>query len=356
MLNRRRGRSDAVHSALERARIDRPVLEAMLASMESALPTFRAYFKSKANRLGKEKLAWWDIYAPINSQKQTFTFQQAQDLIEENFEEFSPDLSEFAKKAFQRKWIDAEQRPGKRGGAFCMDIPTVKESRILSNFDGSLDQVSTIAHELGHAYHNHCAFKAGKTALQRRTPMTLAETASIMCETIVLQAALRTADTPENKLSALETLLIGQSQVIVDILSRYQFEKDVFERREKSDLSVQEICESMEKAQQATYGESLDWGYLNRYMWAWKPHYYSESLSFYNFPYAFGLLFGLGLYAIYQQDADAFVPKYQRLLASTGETSPEELAVGFGLNIRERDFWDASLKVIGENIRLYLRL
>ena len=324
--------------------------------MQTALPTFREYFKAKANRLGKEQLAWWDVYAPIGSQNRSYSFEEAETLILENFHGFTPDLSEFARQAFQRKWIDAQQRPGKRGGAFCMDIPLVRESRILSNFDGNLDQVTTIAHELGHAYHNHCAFRAGKTSLQRRTPMTLAETASIMCETIIMQAALREANTAENKLAALETMLIGQSQVIVDILSRYLFEKEVFGQRVNADLSALEICELMEKAQKATYGDGLDPNYLNRYMWAWKPHYYSEGLSFYNFPYAFGLLFGLGLYAIFQQEGTAFIPKYQKMLASTGEATPAELAKGFGIDIRQQDFWDSSLKVIAAYVQTYLKL
>lgn len=356
VLNRRRGRSDALHSALERARIDRPVLEAMLEAMRSALPSFRSYFRSKARRLGKQQLAWWDLYAPVGAQKQSFSFDEGKALILQNFQGFSPDLADFARGAFERNWIDAQQRTGKQGGAFCMDIPSVKESRILSNFDGNLDQVTTIAHELGHGYHNYCAFRAGKTAMQRRTPMTLAETASIMCETIVMQAALKEAQSDKGRLAILETMLTNHSQVIVDIFSRFLFEKEVFARRENSDLSVQEICRMMEEAQIATYGDGLDQTHLNGYMWAWKPHYYSEGLSFYNFPYAFGLLFGLGLYAIYQKAGAAFVPDYQRMLASTGEASPVDLASGFGIDIREPNFWKSSLMVIDGYVRQYLSL
>lgn len=234
-----------------------------------------------------------------------------------------------------------------------MGIPAVKESRILSNFDGSLDQVSTLAHELGHGFHNHCAFQAGKTMMQQDTPMTLAETASIMCETIVMQAVLQQVSNPQEELAILETMLNGDSQVIVDIYSRYLFEKEVFERREKSELSPDDLCEIMERAQKETYGELAAY---QPYMWTWKPHYYYAGLSFYNFPYAFGLLFGTGLYAIYQQRGEAFVADYKQLLASTGEASAADLAARFGIDIRLREFWEGSLKAIEKKIERYEQL
>lgn len=355
-LNKRRGREDALHGAIDAARIDRPTLEAMLSAMANSFPIFRRYFKAKAARLGKEKLAWWDLFAPMGKTDRTYTFEDARSFILTNFSQFSPDLAAFARRAFDQSWIDAEQRPGKRGGAFCMAIPGVKESRVLCNFDGSLDQVSTIAHELGHAYHNECLFRAGKTILQSELPMTLAETASILCETIVVDAALNQAASPQEELSILETSLISDSQVIVDIYSRYLFEKEVFERREKAELSPDELCEIMERAQKATYGDGLDERYLHKYMWTWKPHYYFTDLSFYNFPYAFGLLFGIGLYAIYRQRGANFIPDYQNLLASTGEASAADLAKRFGIDIRQRSFWENSLAIIGERIERYIAI
>jgi len=356
VLNRRRGREDALHSAIDMARIDRPTLDAMLSAMKDSFPMFQRYFLAKAKRIGKEKLAWWDVFAPSGDTSKTYTFAEARDFIVENFSKFSPDLAAFAQRAFDNRWIDAEQRDGKRGGAFCMGVPGPKESRILCNFDGTLDQVSTIAHELGHGYHNECAYKAEKTELQQDTPMTLAETASIMCETIVMQAVLAQTEDPQEQLAILETRLIGDAQVIVDIYSRYLFEKEVFERREKVELSVSDLCEIMENAQKATYGEGLDEKYLHKYMWTWKPHYYYAGLSFYNFPYAFGLLFGLGLYAIYQQRGADFVTDYQNLLASTGEANAADLAARFGMDIRSPKFWQDSLAIIGQSIERYCAL
>ena len=355
-LNARRGREDALHASIDQSHIDRETLEAMLSAMQDSFPMFRGYFRSKAKRLGHEKLPWWDVFAPVGESNTVFTFNEAREFILEQFGEFSPRLREFARRAFENHWIDAEQRDGKRGGAFCMEIPGVNESRVMCNFDGSLDQVTTIAHELGHAFHNDCAQKAHKTKIQKLTPMTLAETASIMCETIVAHASLKKARNDSERLAILESKLAGDSQVIVDIYSRYLFEKEVFKQREKAELSADELCEIMEKAQLASYGDGLDERYLQKWMWTWKPHYYSAGFSFYNYPYAFGLLFGTGLYAIYQKRGDDFVEDYVQLLASTGEASAADLAARFGINIRQKEFWADSLKIIGAQVDEYIRI
>jgi pepF/M3 family oligoendopeptidase len=352
-LNTKRKRTDALHQAVDSARIDRPTLEAMLAAMEASFPVFRKYYAAKAKRLGKDKLAWWDIFAPAGKAEISYTFEAAREFIVKHFGGFSPELATFAGHAFDHRWIDAEQREGKRGGAFCMGVPAVRESRVLCNFDGTLDQVSTIAHELGHAFHNHCAYQAGKTELQQDTPMTLAETASITCETIIMQAILAETKDPQAELAILETQLIGDAQVIVDIYSRYLFEKEVFERRLQSELSADDLCEIMERAQKATYGDLASY---HPYMWTWKPHYYYGGLPFYNFPYSFGLLFGIGLYAIYEQRGAAFVADYKALLASTGEASAADLAARFGIDIRARKFWEDSLGVIARRIERYCAL
>jgi pepF/M3 family oligoendopeptidase len=353
-LNKKRGRKDAIHSSLDAARLDRKTLEAMLAAMKDSFPMFRKYFNAKAKKLGKEKLAWWDLYAPMGKTDKVYSFEEAGDFVLENFGKFSPELAAFAGRAFDRNWIDAEQREGKRGGAFCMEVQGVKESRILCNFDGSFDQVSTLAHELGHAFHNECAYQANKTMLQQLTPMTLAETASTMCETIVTEAVLASTKDPQEELAVLEAQLINAAGIIVDIYSRYLFEKEVFERREQSELSADDFNEIMERAQKETYGDGLDERYLQKFMWTWKPHYYSS--SFYNYPYAFGLLFATGLYAIYQQRGEAFVNDYKNLLASTGEETAAKLAKRFGIDITKRKFWDDSLAIIGKRIDRYAQL
>jgi oligoendopeptidase F len=355
-LNKKRGRKDAIHSSLDAARMDRKTLEAMLAAMKDSFPMFRKYFNAKARKIGKEKLAWWDVYAPVGKTDKVYSFEEACNFILENFGKFSPHLAVFAKRAFDNNWIDAEQRDGKRGGAFCMEVQGVKESRVLCNFDGSFDQVSTMSHELGPAFHNECAYQAKKTMLQQLTPMTLAETASTMCETIVTEAVLASTQDPQEELAVLEAQIQSAAQVVVDIYSRYLFEKEVFERREQSELSADDFNDIMERAQKETYGDGLDEKHLQKFMWTWKPHYYSPGLSFYNYPYAFGLMFATGLYAIYQQRGQAFVDDYKNLLASTGEDTAAKLAKRFDINITKRKFWDDSLAIIGKHIDRYAEL
>jgi pepF/M3 family oligoendopeptidase len=356
-LSQRRGRTDPLHEALDDARLDRETLETMLGAMEESFPAFRRYLRAKAKRLGHAELPWWDIHAPVvavGEGERHFTFAEAEAFILEQFGQFAPNLESLARRAFTERWIDAEPRAGKRGGAFCMGLPAVRESRILCNFDGSLDQLFTIAHELGHAYHNHCLNE--KQPLQRVTPMTLAETASTFCETLITDAALASAASPQEELSILETFLIGATQTIVDIHSRYLFEKEVFERRAQAELSADDFCEIMLRCQKFTYGDGVDQRFLHPYMWTWKPHYYRSELSFYNYPYAFGMLFGIGLYAVYQQRGAAFINDYEALLASTGEASPADLALRFGIDIRKPEFWKASLGVIEQRIERYMEI
>ncbi|HBG60110.1 MAG TPA: hypothetical protein DDW97_04955 [Anaerolineaceae bacterium] len=355
-LDKKRGRRNSLHASLDLSRIDEETLPAMFSAVRASLPIFRRYFQGKASYLGMPQLPWWSLLAPLGKSTQTYSFDEARELILTHFGSFSPDLANFAHTAFDKNWIDAEQRPGKRGGAFCDSVPGVKESRVLCNFDGSLDQVFTLAHELGHGFHNYCAYKAGKTPLQTRTPMTLAETASIMCETIVFNAIHKTISDPQEELAILETNLSGSAEVVVDIYSRFLFEKEVFARRAKSTLAADEISEVMLWAQREAYGDGLDPNVLHKYMWTWKPHYYSPQFAFYNYPYTFGLLFATGLYAIYAQRGAAFVPEYMQLLASTGEAKPADLAARFGINIRDQAFWQSSLDVLGSRIERYLSL
>jgi pepF/M3 family oligoendopeptidase len=353
-LNRRRGREDSLHSALDQARISRETLTAMMTVMEESFPLFRTYFKAKAEKLGKESLACWDLFVAMGEVDRRFSFEEAKDFIVSQLQGFSSRLAEFTARTVAERWIDAEPRKGKQGGAFCMEVPLIEESRILMNFDGSLDQLLTLAHELGHAFHNEC--QIGLTMAQRETPMTLAETASIFNETLITDAALAAADNAQGRLAILESFLVNASQVIVDIYSRYLFEKEVFERREDAELSADDFCEIMLRVQAETYGDILNPEHRHAYMWAWKPHYYSAGISYYNFPYAFGLLFGLGLYAIYKERGKEFVPDYEELLRSTGQGTAEELAARFGMDITSVEFWRSSMSIIEGRIKEYQAL
>lgn len=349
-LAERRGRDDVLHAALDQNRIDRATLDAMITAMRESVPMFRRYWASKAKKLGKDVLPWWDLLAPTGSSERSYTFLEARNFIVEKFRTFTPDLGDYAARAFDKKWIDAEPRDGKRGGAFCMGVPAKEESRILANYDGSFDQITTLAHELGHGFHNYC--QTGLPILRRGAPMTLAETASIFCETFVAEAALKTAS-PADKLSILEAQLIGMGQQIVDILSRFIFESAVIEKVGERALSPDELCDLMRDAQSQTYGDAVDPSTYHTFAWLVKPHYYAAERNFYNFPYAFGLLFGLGLYAIYQREGEAFIPRYRELLRDTAGEFAAPLTKRFDIDITTPDFWRSSLAVIGKIIDQY---
>jgi pepF/M3 family oligoendopeptidase len=356
-LSERRGYADALEPSLFVNNIDRDTLSAMQSACVQSFPDFRRYFRAKARLLERPNgLKWFDLFAPVGSSGKSWSYPEATEFIVQQFGTYSSKLSDYAARAFREDWIDAEPRDGKRDGAFCMGVRK-DESRILMNFEPSLDSVSTLAHELGHGYHN--LNLAHRTPMQRATPMTLAETASIFCETIIMNAALRQAEGQE-RLAILENDIQGQAQVVVDIHSRFLFESRVFAARRKRELSVDELNTLMLEAQRETYGVapdgSLDPDTLHPYMWAVKGHYYSGGLSYYNYPYTFGLLFGLGLYAIYQRDPETFKASYDDLLSSTGLDDAATLARRFGIDIRDEAFWAASLDVIRARIDAFEQL
>lgn len=348
-LVKRRKWGSALDITLFQNNIDRETLEAMMEAARESFPDFRRYLKAKAQTLGHPALAWYDLFGPVSGNGRKWTFNEAEVFIIEHFDSYSSKLSGLAKRAFKENWIDAEPRSGKQDGAFCMSLRN-GESRILSNFQPSFDGVGTLAHELGHAYHN--LNLANRTMLQRYTPMTLAETASIFCQTIILDAALKVSG-EDDQFVILEGSLQDACQVVVDISSRFIFEQAVFEKRKERELSVDEFNELMLDSQRQTYGEGLDPELLHPYMWAVKSHYYNPGLSYYNFPYMFGLLFGLGLYAHYLDDPQRFKVDYDDLLSSTGLGDAAELAGRFGIELRELDFWRASLDVIRRDIQRF---
>ncbi len=343
---RRRGWASPLDEAIFDASLDGATLDAMMSAARESFGDFRRYLRTKARALGVPTLTWYDLFAPVGASTRAWTYAEAADFIVAQFGTYSARMSDFAARAFRERWIDAEPRSGKRDGAFCMSL-RAEESRVFANFKPSYDGMSTLAHELGHGYHN--LNLAGRTMLQRQTPMTLAETASIFCETIVRHAALEHV-APDERMGILEAALQGTCQVVMDITSRFLFEREVFDRRRDRELSVDELNDAMLRAQRETYGDGLDTATLHPYMWAMKPHYYSAGRSFYNFPYMFGELFGLGLYARYRSDPAAFTASYDELLSSTGLADAATLAARFGIDIRSPDFWRASLATVRGDI------
>lgn len=350
-LNARRGWKGALEKSIAQARISEKTLGALISAMETSLPTWRRYLKAKARALGLPKLAFFDLFAPVEKKgapMPTFDWQETRSFIRDKFSSFDPAMGDFAAKAFDSNWIDARPREGKVGGAYCTDFPSAKAARVFCNFDGSFSSVSTVAHELGHAWHHDCI--VDKPYALTQYPMTLAETASIFAETIVSEAALAKAS-PAERLSLVEMHLQDGCQVIVDILSRFYFEKAVFEKRKAGEVGPEQLCAMMLEAQEKTYGEGLDGEKRHPYMWAVKGHYYIPSLSFYNFPYAFGQLFGLGLYERYRKEGPGFARAYRELLAGTGSASAVEVTKKAGFDIEKEEFWNSALSTFERQTR-----
>lgn len=351
---RRRGWNGMLDQALFQNHIDRETLDAMMSAARDAFPDIRRYYDAKAKALGIDKLMWYDVTAPVGENNREWQWDEGMDFVLEQFGRFSDKMRAMVQQAIDENWIDAEPRAGKVGGAFCMGTGVDGKSLVLSNFTPSFDGVSTMAHELGHAYHNLC-IKEQPALVQESTPMTLAETASTFCETILRKAAIANG-TEDEKFAILEGALVDAGQIVVDISSRFLFEQAVVEKRADRTLTAEEFSELMTRAQQETYGDGIAEGGLHPYMWAVKSHYYSPNFGFYNYPYMFGLLFGLGLYAKYQEDPDTFKANYDDLLASTGSFDAAELAGRFGFDIRSKDFWTSSLDVIREDINEFVSL
>lgn len=349
-----RGYQSPLEKTLLDSRMDQETLDAMLTAMRESLPAFHKFYRKKAELLGHQNgLPFYDLFAPVGDADMKFTYQEARDFIVKHFGSFSDRLAQYAAKAFDNRWIDAEPREGKRGGAFCHNLHVIKESRILANFTGSYNDVSTLAHELGHGYHGECL--VNETYLNSDYPMPIAETASIFCETIIANAAVQEAS-EEEAFSILENDISGSGQVIVDIYSRYLFESEVFKRRENGALSVNELKEIMVNAQKEAYGNGLDHNVLHPNMWTCKPHYYYADYNFYNFPYAFGLLFAKGLYAEYLKRGSVFVEQYDQLLSETGKMKIADVAKIMDVDVRSVDFWRGSLQLIAQDIDTFVSL
>lgn len=330
-------------------------LDAMFQAIDQNIQCFRDYLKAKAKYLSKpDGLPFYDLFAPVGkSSDKPLSYEDAKAFVAENFGKFSPDMEKIARLAFDNEWIDVYPTDGKVSGAYCGDIYDIKQFRILLNYGGNLSDAITLAHELGHGYHSMQVMDAG--ILNSNYPMPLAETASTFCETIVTSAAL--SSLPDDaKLQLIENSLQDSTQVIVDIYSRFLFEKNVFEARKSHPLSVQELNDIMLDAQRKAYGDGLDHSALHQYMWVIKPHYYSAGASYYNFPYAFGHLLANGLYKIYEKDPASFGQKYDNFLQASGKMSISESCKLLGIDVESTEFWSDAIDVIKGDIKEFERL
>lgn len=338
-----KGYKSPLEMTLLDSRIDREILDAMFLAIEKNLDKLTKYFKIKARALNRgEKLPFYDLFAPIGFSR-NYSVEEAIEFVKESFYEFSKDLGDFACYVFEKNWVDFMPKKGKVGGAFCESIHQIKESRILLNFGGKFDDIITLAHELGHAFHNSRLFKL--SSLNSFYPMPIAETASTFCEALVVKYAMK-KDSRAEKVAILESDIMGLLQCIVDIYSRFLFEDEFFKRREDGFLSSDEIAEIMVNAQKRAYKNGLDEKYLHRYMWVCKPHYYDREFNYYNFPYAFGALLSKGLFSLYKEKGDSFISLYDKFLENSSIMNLDDVAKIAGIDIRSSLFWEKGISEI----------
>ena len=348
-----RGYASPLDRTLEGAHMQRATLEAMLSAMDEYLPKFWQYLKVKAKVLGHENgLPWYDMFAPMGKTASKYTAEEARELLVKLFSGFDQEMADMIAKAFDEAWIDFYPRDGKSGGAFCAGIECLGESRILANFDGQFGDIVTLAHELGHAFHNQCI--NDHRPLNKEYSMPVAETASTFNECVLMAAAIENAQSDEERLALIESQLQDATQIICDIYSRFRFEAKVFENREEQFMDAEALSDYMLEAQKQCYGDGLDANCLHKYMWVCKGHYYGP--TFYNFPYAFGGLFARGLYAQYMRDGQAFVPLYKKLLYTTTIASVEDTAKVAGIDLTDKNFWRSALQMIADQIDLFCQL
>lgn len=340
--NALRGYDSPLDETLQKSRMDRSTLDSLISAIENYLPEFRRYLKQKAAYLGHENgLPFYDLFAPMGEASKKFTVEESGEYLVNHFRPFSDKLSDLVATFYEKNYIDFLPKKGKRGGAFCSNLPFIGQSRILSNFDGSLSSIITLAHELGHAYHGMII--QDHRPLNWSYSMPVAETASTFNETLIMNDLLNNTEDEAEQLALIESVLQDTTQIIVDIYSRYYFESKVFEAKESQFMFSNQLENLMKEAQLKAYGDGLDPDYLHPFMWVNKGHYYSTELSFYNFPYAFGGLFSRGLYSIYEENPEGFVERYDELLRQTTVSTVEDTAKVMDVDITKTEFWEKSL-------------
>lgn len=337
-----RGFASPLAKTLYYARMKEETLNALLEAMTEYMPQFWRYLRLKAEKLGyADGLPWYELFAPLGKSTKRYTTEEARDCLITVFSSFSPDMAEMMKRAFAEDWIDFYPRNGKVGGAFCEALNSKKEFRVLTNFSGSFSDLVTLAHELGHGYHDFMVHD--NEPLNMEYSMPVAETASTFNENVITGYAIDHTGDEEEKLALIESQLSDTAQIMCDIYSRFLFESEVVERRRDSFLFADELNEIMLDAQKKAYGNGLDENCLHPYMWVCKSHYYSADLGFYNYPYAFGGLFARGLFAKYKKEGSAFVENYKKMLKNTPVMSVEDVAKICGIDLTDKEFWMMSL-------------
>ncbi len=352
---KKRNWDSVLYEPLRMNRMSRETLEAMWGVVADKSAELVPYIEAKASLLGQSKMTWYDKSAPVSSDEKSYSYEEAAQYIMEQFGKFSQPLADFARQAFDKRWIEVEDRQGKGAGGFCTDFPDSQETRIFMTFGGTFGGVSTLAHELGHAHHTWILRK--KPFWATEYPMTLAETASTFCETLITDSALKSASNDEEKLNLLDKKLDEAATMMMNLRSRFLFETSFFAERESGPLTVDRLNELMKNAQVTAYAGALDDHAYHPLFWASKLHFYITSYPFYNFPYVFGFLFSNGIYDRAIQEGPSFSKKYVALLEDTGSMTCEDLAKKhLGVDLIKPDFWEASVERALQHVDPFVKL
>jgi oligoendopeptidase F len=349
----RRGWNGILKEPLSTNRMSQQTLDAMWNVIIDNKPVFVKYLERKAKILGVDKLSWADVEAPIGKVSGKVSYQEAAENIVKQFRTFSPRLAEFTEMAFDNEWIEAEDRPGKRPGGFCTSLSVSKETRIFMTFGGTASNVSTLAHELGHGYHQH--LMNDLHVLNQDYAMNVAETASTFAEMIVGDALVKAATEAQEKLALLEEKIQNSIAFFMNIHSRFLFETRFYEKRKNGLVSAQELSQLMEEAQQEAFCGALS--SYHPHFWAAKLHFYITDVPFYNFPYTFGYMFSTGLYVRAQQEGASFADKYDRLLQDTGMMTVEELASKhLSVDLSGPEFWQSAIDLCVADVNEFMEM
>ena len=356
---RRLGLDDHLVAPLSCNRMTRGTLDAMWSAVDSRKETLLGFLNAKAGLLGLDHLSWYDLQAPLPttpSDSAEIDYDTACNMIIDAFGRFSPDFGDFARRAIVDRWIEAENRDGKRQGGFCTGFPGHQQTRIFMTYVGTLDSMSTLAHEIGHSYHSHVLRE--QPLFLQDYPMNLAETASTLAEAVLGEERLEASNDRGEQLAILDTMLSDSVSFLMNIHARFLFEDRFHVERAKGELSTDRFSELMVEAQREAYLGALGDDGWNDTFWISKLHFYISSLPFYNFPYTFGYLLSLGLYALARESGGGDFPdQYRRFLLATGDRSTEDaVADSFGHDLQQPDFWNRSLDVVAQRVARFEEL
>ncbi|AMQ05110.1 M3 family oligoendopeptidase [Sporosarcina psychrophila] len=350
---KKRGWDSVLKEPLLRNRMSEETLDAMWGAIGVNKAPFVEYLQVKARMLGTNKMNWYDIDAPVTASTKKMSYQEGAEFILKHFGEFGPELEAFSRQAFEDSWIEAEDRPNKRPGGFCTGMPASEQSRIFMTYSGTMSNVATLAHELGHAFHSYALRPVHW--MNRQYAMGVAETASTFAEMIVADAAVKAAETKDEKIALLEDKIQRSVAFFMNIHARFLFETRFYEERRNGIVSAERLNELMAEAQKEAYGDALNT--VHPHFWASKLHFYITGVQFYNFPYTFGYLFSLSIYAKALEDGEGFEQKYMALLRDTAVMSVEDLAMKhLGEDITKQEFWAKGVALCIKDVEEFLEL